>query len=87
MLRMTEDAIQPEQQHQGTKECRNLEADPAMQILDHEDSAIVLWMSRKTGTAIKILKTAAEKTSDGYWQIWLILMSRKNMEIAGMIWI
>lgn len=62
---MTEEAADTVRAALGNEGMQEREADPAMQIRRIMKTMIVL-MSRKTGTAIKILKTAAEKTSDGY---------------------
>lgn len=66
MLRMTEEAADTARAAApGNEGMQEREADPAMQIRRIMKTMIVL-MSRKTGTAMKILKTAAEKTPDGY---------------------
>ena len=67
----------------GNEGMQEREADPAMQIRRIMKTMIVL-MSRKTGTAMKILKNCSRKDAGWILKIWRILMSRKNMEITGM---
>ena len=87
MLRMTEEAADTARAAApGNEGMQEREADPAMQIRRIMKTMIVL-MSRKTGTAIKILKNCSRKDVGWILKIWRILMSRKNMEITGMIWI
>lgn len=66
----------------GNEGMQEREADPAMQIRRIMKTMIVL-MSRKTGTAMKILKNCSRKDAGWILKIWRILMSRKNMEITG----
>ena len=84
MLRMTEEAADTARaaapRNEGMQE---READPAMQIRRIMKNMIAL-MSRKTGTAMKILKNCSRKDAGWILKIWRILMSRKNMEITGM---
>ena len=47
-------------------------------------STMIVLMSRKTGTTMKILKNCSRKDAGWILKIWRILMSRKNMEITGM---
>ena len=84
MLRMTEEAADTVRAALGNEGMQEREADPAMQIRRIMKTMIVL-MSRKTGTAIKILKNCSRKDVGWILKIWRILMSRKNMEITGMI--
>lgn len=85
MLRMTEEAADTARAAApGNEGMQEREADPAMQIRRIMKTMIVL-MSRKTGTAIKILKNCSRKDVGWILKIWRILMSRKNMEITGMI--
>ena len=84
MLRMTEEAADTVRAAPGNEGMQEREADPAMQIRRIMKTMIVL-MSRKTGTAIKILKNCSRKDVGWILKIWRILMSRKNMEITGMI--
>ena len=83
MLRMTEEAADTVRAVPGNEGMQEREADPAMQIRRIMKTMIVL-MSRKTGTAIKILKNCSRKDVGWILKIWRILMSRKNMEITGM---
>ena len=84
MLRMTEEAADTVRAALGNEGMQEREADPAMQIRRIMKTMIVL-MSRKTGTAIKILKNCSRKDVGWILKIWRILMIRKNMEITGMI--
>lgn len=85
MLRMTEEAADTARAAApGNEGMQEREADPAMQIRRIMKTMIVL-MSRKTGTAMKILKNCSRKDAGWILKIWRILMSRKNMEITGMI--
>ena len=84
MLRMTEEAADTARAAApGNEGMQEREADPAMQIRRIMKTMIVL-MSRKTGTAMKILKNCSRKDAGWILKIWRILMSRKNMEITGM---
>ena len=83
MLRMTEEAADTARAAPGNEGMQEREADPAMQIRRIMKTMIVL-MSRKTGTAMKILKNCSRKDVGWILKIWRILMSRKNMEITGM---
>ena len=83
MLRMTEEAADTARAAPGNEGMQEREADPAMQIRRIMKTMIVL-MSRKTGTAMKILKNCSRKDAGWILKIWRILMSRKNMEITGM---
>ena len=82
MLRMTEEAADTVRAAPGNEGMQEREADPAMQIRRIMKTMIVL-MSRKTGTAMKILKNCSRKDAGWILKIWRILMSRKNMEITG----
>ena len=82
MLRMTEEAADTARAA-GNEGMQEREADPAMQIRRIMKNMIAL-MSRKTGTAMKILKNCSRKDAGWILKIWRILMSRKNMEITGM---
>ena len=83
MLRMTEEAADTARAAApGNEGMQEREADPAMQIRRIMKTMIVL-MSRKTGTAMKILKNCSRKDAGWILKIWRILMSRKNMEITG----
>ena len=83
MLRMTEEAADTVRAAPGNEGMQEREADPAMQIRRIMKTMIVL-MSRKTGTAMKILKNCSRKDVGWILKIWRNLMSRKNMEITGM---
>lgn len=84
MLRMTEEAADTARAAApGNEGMQEREADPAMQIRRIMKNMIAL-MSRKTGTAMKILKNCSRKDAGWILKIWRILMSRKNMEITGM---
>ena len=84
MLRMTEEAADTVRAAApGNEGMQEREADPAMQIRRIMKTMIVL-MSRKTGTAMKILKNCSRKDVGWILKIWRILMSRKNMKITGM---
>lgn len=84
MLRMTEEAADTARAAApGNKGMQEREADPAMQIRRIMKTMIVS-MSRKTGTTMKILKNCSRKDAGWILKIWRILMSRKNMEITGM---
>ena len=83
MLRMTEEAADTVRAAPGNEGMQEREADPAMQIRRIMKTMIVL-MSRKTGTAMKILKNCSRKDVGWILKIWRILMSRKNMKITGM---
>lgn len=83
MLRMTEEAADTARAAPGNEGMQEREADPAMQIRRIMKTMIVLT-SRKTGTAMKILKNCSRKDVGWILKIWRILMSRKNMEITGM---
>lgn len=81
---MTEEAVDTARAAApGNEGMQEREADPAMQIRRIMKTMIVL-MSRKTGTAMKILKNCSRKDAGWILKIWRILMSRKNMEITGM---
>ena len=77
MLRMTEEAADTVRAALGNEGMQEREADPAMQIRRIMKTMIVL-MSRKTGTAIKILKNCSRKDVGWILKIWRILMSQEE---------
>ena len=88
MLRMTEEAADTARAAApGNEGMQEREADPALQIrrIMKAMKNMIALMSRKTGTAMKILKNSSRKDAGWILKIWRILMSRKNMEITGMI--
>ena len=88
MRRMTEEAADTARAAApGNEGMQEREADPAMQIrrIMKAMKNMIALMSRKTGTAMKILKNCSRKDVGWILKIWRILMSRKNMEITGMI--
>ena len=87
MLRMTEEAADTARAAPENEGMQEREADPAMQIrrIMKAMKNMIALMSQKTGTTMKILKNCSRKDAGWILKIWRILMSRKNMEITGMI--